>query len=53
MGKKRKEYFKPEVEVYSCLVQGGLLAGSNGGSASLTGAGVDESDGDDNGNDIW
>lgn len=51
--KRKKKYSKPEFEVYRYLMVGGLLAGSTGGSAGLTGAGVDESDADNNGNDIW
>ena len=49
--KKKKKYFKPEFTVYRIDTRQRLLVGS--ANASLTGAGIDESDADDNGGNTW
>ena len=50
--KRKKEYSKPEFTVFELQMEQTLLTMSSN-SVGLTGAGVDESDGDDNGNDKW
>lgn len=50
--KKKRRYIKPEFTLYrTCMEQPLLVMSSN--EVKLKGAGVDESDADDNGNEIW
>ena len=50
--KRKKEYSKPEFAVFKMQMEQTLLTMSSN-SVDLTGAGVNESDGDDNGDNIW
>ena len=50
--KKKKEYSKPDFTVFRIVMKRSLLAVSGDG-VSLRGAGVDESEADDNGTNIW
>ena len=49
--KKKEEYFKPEIKVFRVYMNQSLLTMS-GPDVSLEGAGVDESEAEENG-DIW
>ena len=48
---RKKKYLKPKFEVFQIEMRPRILTGS--GYADLTGAGVDESDADDNGLLVW
>lgn len=48
----KKQYFKPEVKVLRLHLERTLL-GISGDGVKLQGAGVDESNADDNGTNIW
>ena len=50
--KKKKEYSKPDLLVFRISVERPLLTMSGKG-VSLKNAGVDESEADDNGTDLW
>ena len=50
--KRKKEYSKPELTAFELQMRQTLLTMSSN-SVDLTGAGVNESDGDDNGDNIW
>ena len=50
--KRKKEYSKPEFTVFELQMEQTLLTMSSN-SVDLTGAGVNEIDGDDNGIIIW
>ena len=50
--KRKKEYSKPEFTAFE-LQMGQTLLTMSSNSVGLTGAGVNESDGDDNGVIIW
>ena len=45
-------YWAPEVRVFRVSLETGIL-GLSGDNADLTGSGVDESEADDNGNNVW
>lgn len=47
---RKKKYLKPKFEVFQLQMNSRILVGS--ANADLTGAGIDESDADDNGS-IW
>ena len=48
---RKENYFSPETEVFRIQMERGILAGSSY-DASLSGAGVNESEADENGQ-IW
>ena len=50
--KKKKRFSKPDLMVLRISMEQSILTMSGNG-VSLEGAGVNESDADDNGNDIW
>ncbi len=54
MKRENKEvYSKPELTVHRIYMKQNLLSMSETESVSLTGAGVNESDADSNGDEIW